>query len=245
MKRILFFVFIFLGIFSYAQQLVSGKVLDEEGHPVSGIQVLNLTSNQAAVSNLSGEYSISANVGDQVVFVSKQYQRYNLTVSAQNYSQFLLVKLLPFTREIEGVRILSKSDIDRMKQNVGVPGPPEKPREKVPERLGDVLAIGIPPAIAVNIDALYKMISGDARRMKNLYKYEDRQDRLQTVVNQLGLAFFRDNNIPAGKEKEFVQYVMGKEEIQTMIRDRNFTGVEFALMRNAPDFVKSLEKTKG
>ncbi len=71
----------------------------------------------------------------------------------------------------------------------------------------------IPIAIAVNLNNLYKIISGDARRMKALYKYEDQQEYLGNMVNLLGDDFWEQSKIAKEKHAEFIQYLLGKKVI--------------------------------
>ena len=55
----------------------------------------------------------------------------------------------PSVREIAGVNIISKSQIENMKNKIGIPRPPEKPREKAPTPKNSVKIPVIPIGIAV------------------------------------------------------------------------------------------------
>lgn len=85
-------------------------------------------------------------------------------------------------------------------------------------------------------------MSGDARRMRSLYRYEDAEENLTWVTESLGNDYFEENKIPKDRQKEFVQFVMGKENLLTPIKARNIAAVEFALSRYAPDFIKLIDQ---
>ena len=214
MKQTLLFTFLLLNLyFLKAQSLVSGRILNEERQALSNVQVLNMRNQTSAYSNAEGQFSIAALVGDELRVVAKQYNRYNLIVSKTNLEQEIIIQLSPAVREIAGVNIISKSQIENMKNNIGVPAPPEKPREKVPTLKNTVAIPVIPIAVAVNLNNLYKIISGDARRMKALYKYEDQQEYLGNMVNLLGDDFWEQSKIAKEKHAEFIQYLLGKKVI--------------------------------
>ena len=73
---------------------------------------------------------------------------------------------------------------------MGLPKAPEVSREAIPT-WGSVFAMIIP-----NIFDLYKMISGDARRMKSLYKYEDAQRDIEWIIDRTDDAYFEEQGIP-------------------------------------------------
>jgi TonB-dependent starch-binding outer membrane protein SusC len=54
--------------FSYAQQTVSGKVVDENEEPIAGANVIIKGTTTGVVTNLKGDYSINASEGDVLVF---------------------------------------------------------------------------------------------------------------------------------------------------------------------------------
>ena len=68
-----------------------------------------------------------------------------------------------------------------MKIKLAFPGH-RKSQEKSSYTKNSVKIPVIPIGIAVNLNNLYKIVSGDARRMKALYKYEDQQEYLTKLA---------------------------------------------------------------
>lgn len=243
MKKLLYTFFILLGFCLNAQTVV-GKTINEDGANVGGIQVVNVTTDAKAVSAFDGEFTISAKEGDEIRFVSVHYARFAMIVTADNLKNKLVVKLSPFVQEIAPVnfeKMTLEEKTARMYSNLGIPTGPEKPREQAPptrEKVGTFNYL----VSNLNVFNLYKNISGDARRMRSAYRYDDSQDDLTWVITNLGTRYFDENNIPPEKRRDFIQYAMGKENVAMYIKARNITSVEFALSRYLPDYLKLLEK---
>lgn len=68
--RFLFTTLLLLGFiqFSIAQQTISGKVTDENGEPIAGVNVIIKGTTTGVVTNLEGSYTINASENDILVF---------------------------------------------------------------------------------------------------------------------------------------------------------------------------------
>lgn len=214
MKQKLLFILFFISYSCItAQTFVSGKILNEEESPLPGVQIFNMQNKKVVYTDAEGRFRIEASRGDEIRILTNQYSRREIIVSESTLKQEQNIKMNPSVREIAGVNILSKSQIENMKSKIGVPGPPEKPREKVPTLKNSVKIPIIPIAIAVDLNKIYKLVSGDARRMKALYKYEDQQEYLTKLAMLPGDDFWEQSGIPSEKRTEFIQYLIGKKII--------------------------------
>ncbi|MCL1691475.1 hypothetical protein CMU59_12215 [Elizabethkingia anophelis] len=214
MKQKLLFILFFISYsFITAQTFVSGKILNEEESPLPGVQIFNMQNKKAAYTDAEGRFRIEASIGNEIRILTNQYNRREIIVSESTLKQEQNIKMNPSVREIAGVNIISKSQIENMKNKIGIPGLPEKPREKAPTLKNSVKIPVIPIGIAVNLNNLYKIVSGDARRMKALYKYEDQQEYLTKLAMLPGDDFWEQSGIPLEKRTEFIQYLIGKKII--------------------------------
>ena len=66
---------------SFFQQQISGTVRDKDGVPIPGVNVVNQGSSNGTMTNLDGEYSIIANVGDSLVFSYIGFKEFRIEVS--------------------------------------------------------------------------------------------------------------------------------------------------------------------
>lgn len=124
-----------------------------------------------------------------------------------------------------------------MQKDIGLPKAPEVAREKAPE-LSDAFVVGFPMA-AINIDALYKVISGDARRMKNLYRFEDLQRHLKWVVSRLDTEYFTNQGISENQIREFLQFAF-LENPRTLdfVKAKNINGTVFEIEKVIPKYIE-------
>lgn len=214
MKQKLLFILFFINYCCItAQTFISGKTLNEDNTPLSGVQIFNIQTKKTVYTNAEGQFRIEASIGNEIRIFTNQYNRREIIVSEDILKQEQKIKLGSAIREIAGVNIISKSQIENMKKNIGVPGTPEKPREKAPTLKNSVKIPVIPIGIAINLNNLYKIVSGDARRMKALYKYEDQQEYLTKLAMLPGDDFWEQSGIPSEKRIEFIQYLLGKKII--------------------------------
>jgi hypothetical protein len=136
-------------------------------------------------------------------------------------------------------RNLTKFDkVAQLQREIGVPGPPEKPRETPPPTVEQIGLISY--ALSnINVFTLYKNISGDARRMRQLYKYEDLQDNVIWIRGNVNDDYFTKMEIPAEKIPEFLQFSLGlKPEISKYINAGNLSKVLWALENALPHYLR-------
>lgn len=246
MFRLILIGSFFLSYFS-AQQVVSGKILDENGNGTSSVLVVNINSGMKTESSLNGDFRITANINDELRFAKKGYDRSAVKISTKDFNENLIIKLTPAVIDVGEVRISKKSNpleqsqkIDQINKLIGVPNAPEKPRAKPAEVVDDVL---LPLLTAnLNIQAIYDLASGKARRMKHLYAHEDFQSDVHWIRSQLDDEFFTQVGIPKEKIHGFIEFAFRENpEIRKKISAKNFTS---ALLLIDEITRKYLEQTK-
>lgn len=252
---ILFALFFYEGLFS--QQQISGKVTDENNFLLSSVLVVNITKNKQTYTNSSGEFVLEVSQNDQIRFIKDSYERVSVRVVLDGNigNQHIVMNKIP--QMIEEVKIiklsgdlskdskkLSKEDkVWQLQNAIGLPKPPEIMREKAPE-LKDAFVVGFPVA-AINIDALYKVLSGDSRRMKNLYKFDDRERNIKWLRDRIDDDYFIEAGIPADRINEFLEFSMLEDiQIAQNIKKKNINAAIFQLDKTIPKFVRRLKLTQ-
>ena len=247
----LLFIFAFVGISISAQQTVYGRITDEEQHPIPATLVMNMKTGFQAYSDLEGNFSINGNFRDELRFVRKGYERVSLLFNNEN-QRYVSITLYRVAVAIEEVKIeevkltgnletdsrnLTKIDkAEILNAEIGVPKPPEKPREKPAEFKKDVLYSLL--SLSVKPQAIYDLISGDARRMKAEYRYEDLQENISWIRQRIDDDYFVKMGIPQGKISEFLQLSIGlKPEINQFIKEKNLSKILFILEDTLPVYL--------
>lgn len=252
MFRLLLLIVFSFSTSIYAQQ-VSGRVVDEDQNPIPAVLVFNMKTEQKSYTNINGEFIISALANEELRFIRQGFERSSKIVNTSDFNGNLSMTIIRSVQEIEEVKIpavrltgdlnqdsrnLTKFDkVAQLQREVGVPGPPEKPRETPADFKNDVLL----PLIGLSLkpQAIYNLISGDARRMKAQYRYDDLQDKIWWIRGKVGDEYFIKMEIPSEKISEFLQYSIGvKPEIGKSIKAGNLSKVLFILEETLPQYLR-------
>ena len=227
-----------ISIFS---QTLSGIVLTDDSARVPKTLVVNMSSDQKVWSNEIGEFSIPAKTGDEIRFVKENYEREKVIV---NNNLNITVRLSKIPMEIEEVTIENKkvaeAKKEELRKSIGLPKGPDKPREKPAEAVNDILMplIGIPPTI--KIQAIYDVLSGKSRRLKRLYKYEDLQEGLTWINNNVDLEYFAEAGITADKFNDFLMFSLRDEKVLMYMKAKNLGGITISLDNNIKDYLERI-----
>jgi len=252
MRKNLAVFFFFLTIYFFGQHKITGKTLSENDMIVATVLVVNISNDQKVYSNSLGEFSIEGTEKDEIRFIKKGYERASRKVSDVESSMNVILVRIP--EEIEEVEIITTTGdlakdskrltkIDKKEQlqkDIGLPKPPEKPRE-VPAEVKKVLlaaAFG-----NVNVQAVYDLISGKSRRQKRWYKYEDVQDDILWIRKRIDDDDFVKDGIPVERISEFLEFsFIIKPEIRSYVKAKNISRVMFNLDEVIPVYVDRLKE---
>ena len=220
-------------------QNITGRVVRDGETPLAAVLVINVATNEKQYTDKEGNFSISASVNDELRFVKAGYERSAVKISALTSAVF--ANLVPAYHEIEEVevnkvklsgdinkdsKLLSKIDkVESLQKEIGIPAPPEKPREAPPPTVKEVGTVGYILS-NLNLNTLYKNISGDARRMRNLYNLEDQQSDVSWIRERIGNDYFTKAGVPEKRIAEFVEFSFTQNpKIRKYIHAGNLSGV--------------------
>lgn len=242
MKKLLFLCFLAISI-SVFSQTVSGIVVTEESARIPKALIINMNSDQKVLSNDVGEFSINAKFGDEIRIVKENYEREKIIVKNENY---FTVRLVQIPMEIEEVSIenkrIAEAKKEELRQSIGLPKGPEKPREKPADAVDDIVKplIRIPPM--VNVQAIYDVLSGRSRRMKRLYKYEDLQEGLAWIQNNVDLEYFAEAGISSDKFNDFLMFSLQDEKVLMYMKAKNIGGLTVSLDNHIGAYLERISK---
>lgn len=240
LKKFLLFYFICISVFVFSQT-ISGVVVSEESARVPKTLIININSDQKVWSNELGEFSINAKNGDEIRFVKENYEREKIII---NNNLYLTIRLAKIPMEIEEVQIENKNIAaakkEELRKSIGLPKGPDKPREKPAEAVNDILLplIGIPPT--VKIQAIYDVLSGKSRRLRRLYKYEDLQEGLAWIKNNIDQEYFTEAGIAPDKLNDFLIFSLRDEKVLMYMKAKNVGGITISLDNNIKDYLQRI-----
>ena len=234
MNKIIYITALFFSVLGFSQS-ISGKVETEEGLSIANVLVINLKTNEKVNTDENGKFTISAKLQDEIRFVKKGYDRVSHIVKSADFDKHILLQMRKSETAINEVVIIPKSKIDKLKKDIEVPtvkkGTESKPK---PAKWKDVLAL--------DIDAFEELITGNARRKKTRYKYEEMQADVLQVKEFLGEEYFIENKIPSERIHEFLEFsIIEKPEIKKHMKTGNQTQIMMILEEMFPIYHKRLE----
>lgn len=221
----LFILCVFFPLFCIGQSVkIHGKITNTKD--VEGIHVLNKTSRYNAITDQNGEFFINVRKQDTLVFSSINYSVNSVVVSEEIYTkQYVVVTLEEVINELDEVFIgpnltgnLS-TDIKNIKtedqvnfDDVGIPGFKGEPEEKIAPAVPTI-------PLAVNLEALYKHLSGYYRKLRLQREWESQNNTVAQIINLYGFAFFEEAyQIPSERLYDFLLYCI---ETSTLLEDFN------------------------
>ena len=237
MKRFLLFYCLCISFF-VCSQTISGVVVSEEDHPISKVLIVNMSSNQKVYTDNFGNFSIAGKMGDELRFAKEKYKGERIKIN----NDLLKVILQQLPQEIEEVKIINKrlaeTQEEKLRKDIGLPKGPEKPREKPADLADDFLRI--PPK--VNIQNIYDAISGKSRRLKRLYKYEDLQEGLAWIQNNIDLEYFAEAGISPEKFNDFLMFSLKDEKVLMYMKAKNIGGLTVSLDNHIGAYLEKIGK---
>lgn len=252
--RFFFIILFFYGI-AYSQQIVTGKITDDNDINLGGVTIVNIRTDQKVYSNALGEFSIEASKNDELRFVRPGYERVSKRIFADGVNSQVFIILVKIPEEIEEVEVKklsgdltkdsrSVAKVDKgeiVQQAVGLPQPVGKMREKPAE----VKKVLLPILLGqLDVQGAFDLISGKARRQKRQYKYDDLQDNILWVRKRVDDEYFTNAGIPSERISEFIEFsFVLKPQVRTYVKARNLSGVLLRLEETMPAFLKRLEKS--
>ena len=199
--------------------------------------IVNMRTNEKTYSDLQGSFTISAQIGDEIRFAKERYKLAKILITNSDQQ---IVRLEKIPQEIEEVRLINKNIVqsqeEGLRTSIGLPKGPEKPREKPVDLKDDFLRI--PPI--VSIQNIYNAISGKSRRLKRLYKYEDLQEGLSWIRNNIDYQYFADAGIPAEKMNDFLMFALRDERVLMYMKAKNIGGITVEMDRQIDPYLEVL-----
>ncbi len=232
MKNILLTICLCLIPFlSVGQEEIQGRITNTTD--VAGIHILNKNSRYNTITDHRGNFSIRAHVWDTLVFSSIHYMPKKVVVNPEIYeSKVVIVSLQELVNELDEVFIGPSltgnisSDLKNIKttkplnfDDVGIPGFKGKPEEKIAP-----IAPVIP--VSVNLEALYKHLSGYYRKLRLRRKWEAQNITVSKILFVYDATFFKESyQIPENRIFDFLLFCIETSSIQEDFKKENYVGV--------------------
>ena len=98
--------------------------------------------------------------------------------------------------------------------------------------------------MALSVDAIYDLLSGDGKKKQRLYDYEKMVRGIATIRSYLGDEYFTNLKIPKDRVENFLTFVYTSENIDGFVQNNNIEGVKVSIEKYLPVYQKRLEDSE-
>lgn len=256
MNRKIFFCIVF-SLFPVLQiaaqeKPLRGKVTN--GLDIDGIHVLNTSSRYNTITDENGHFTIKVKLLDTLLFSSIKYMPEKVVVTETIFEKGVItVQLTELVNELDEVFLepnLSgniSADLKKIKtekpinfDDVGIPGFKGEPREKIVP-----MYFAVTP-LSVNLEALYKHISGYYQNLKTRRKWEYENNAVAKMINYYTIPFFTTTyGIPENRVYDFLLFCTETTHIESDFKKEQYGSVLLVLDEKAKIYSSRLsEKNK-
>ena len=251
-KNKLLFLFFCIAVickcFSQREQL-QGTITNKID--VEGIHVMNISSRYNTVTGAHGNFSIAVKEKDTLLFSSVNYVPKKIAISSEIIEKGILILALDeLINELDEVYLGPnltgnlETDLKNIKtekpidfDDVGIPGFKGEPEEKIPDLVGQVIT-----PLSVDVEGLYKYISGYYKKLKIKRKWEAENNTVATIINFYTPAFFEEAyQIPENRLYDFMLFCIETSEIQSHFKKENFVQVIFIFEEKGKEYAERLK----
>jgi hypothetical protein len=226
---LLSFFVLFCGILKAQDYKLLNGTISHPNLVVAGIHVINADRGLAEITDIDGNFEISVAIGEKLIFSGVQYKKRALEISPEIFAlDQITVYLEAFINELDEVVVkphnLSGSlsgDLNNVKEqinfdDVGIPGYKGVRKEKIVSGKSLILStLLLPISGGINIDAVYKHLSGYYKKLKKRRKLDAQFEVVFSIIKFYGVYFFKENY--GLEQEEIYDFVLGCSENSKLI----------------------------
>ena len=233
--------------------LVTGEVRSDS-IPVEGVHIINKNARKGTVSNHLGQFKITVNNKDTLMFSDIQFQNKILVISQDHLlTKFVPIDLMELTNELDEVIV---QQYDDMSEELGLPNAGKEPLAKLDRNLNQYSQKSTPMVILEallfkpgGIDDIYNIVSGNRKRDRKLKQLleEDKsvemnKVNIQNIREHFQDAFFIDTiMIKEEQINQFIQFCIPKGIVELYEKGRLIEVIDIFL-KSKDQYLQSLEE---
>lgn len=241
MKQKLPILFLLLVFTATAQntKLLKGKIVAEI-KDLSGINVMNLSSEKMVLTNDEGLFAITAKAGDTLFFSTVQLEEKRIVVEKEDFDYLpFLVRMRPKITQLKEL-VVKGSTIDEV--SLGIVSKKVKPITPAERRLataGDFKPIHLLNILggSMPFDPIINKINGKTARLKKEIKVERSELLQQRLSNMFEDSYFVDElKISPDHVAGFKVFAAENPELTIALANQNKDLVAFTLTKLAVEY---------
>lgn len=233
-NKIIIVLFLGLSQIALGQNTFNGKIIANAGD-IEGVYVVNMRTEVMAITNVSGDFSVEAKVGDTLIFSSIQFKETRIVITEENFSDLnFTVKLNPVIHQLQEVIIKRYDNINSVALGI-IPGGQKsytqaERRLQTATGLNATASAGSMAGGSVSVDPLLNFLSGRTAMLKKELAVEKKETFMRILENMFTIDHFVNRlKIPFEYVKGFEYYAVENDKFTAILNSKNKTSTEFLL----------------
>lgn len=203
------------------EKIIEGYIRNNENLSIEGIHVINNSNGEATITNSDGKFEIKASLNDEIVISGIQFARKKIILNKELFDSVLLnIFLDEFVNELDEVIVtssgLSGNVLNDLRNSgiseeynfddFGIPGFKGVRKERIftDKEIAKMFFL-MPLTGGMDIDVLYKAISGYYNLKRKEIKYVSELNLIDRIITFYGKKYFIDEfNIEENEIHDFV-----------------------------------------
>ena len=252
MKKLLF-LFLLISFYTFSQtnnqKFIEGIVYNNNSYSIQGVHVLNITSNEATITDSDGNFKIFVNLNDELIFSAIQFKRKKIIIDKDVFDSLsITIYLEEFVNELDEV-ILNSSRLSGSLMNdlqnagivdninfddLGIPGFTGIRKEDIPSNSQLTKELLLAPLTgSLDVERMYNWISGYYKEKRKEREYKNDYNLIDRIINFYGLRFFIDEfGLIEDNIHEFVTSAYQNYPLEENFKSGNYSLVIEYLKKN-------------
>jgi hypothetical protein len=207
---------------------ISANTIDLEG-----VYVINLKTEKSTITEKDGHFSIAATPGDTLLFSAIQLKEIRIVLEQRDFQEgFFLVKMESSITQLREVIVKRYDNINAVALGISPSG--IKHLTQAERKYATAASAKLNP---MGLDPVLNLISGRTAMLKKEMVVERKLSFLNQIENMFDDDYFRKTlKIPAEYIKGFEYYIVENERFATVLKSKNKTQIEFAMVSLAEKY---------
>jgi hypothetical protein len=233
--------------FSFAQttpaKLLHGKIRIES-YDLSGINIVNLNTDKATVTNSDGEFFIATNANDVLVFTANHLESIRKVIRQEDLNlDVVYVAMIPKVTVLKPV-VINSNAITALSERIVAKEPKKYTvAERRLRTAGDFKPIMLLNLLGgvMPLDPVINKINGRTKRLKKLVALEKKEKSIKIITEWYEQDYFTTQlGIPAAYVSGFKYYLVEHEAFLKVLESQDKEEISFYMVGLAEEYTKLL-----
>ncbi len=196
---------------------------------LEGIYVINLTTENAAITDLKGFFTINAKVGDSLLLSSVQFKSVNKIITPKDLTNLFFVNMQPIMNELKEV-VVKQPSVSA--ESLGII--PYGQKKYTPAERKILTATS-----GFGIDPILNLFSGRTAMLKKELEVEKKESYLVQLENLFDKNHYVNTlHIPSDYVKGFMYFAVENPKFTRVLKTKNRTSIEFLMSELATQYIQ-------